>query len=44
MLLETGRDVLPPIDAVIAYPMLGMEVLEIAPKLMIYSYSEYRQK
>jgi hypothetical protein len=44
MLGETGRDVLPPIDAVIAYPILGIGLLETAPILIIYSYYKYRQK
>jgi hypothetical protein len=44
MLGETGMDVLPPIDAVIAYPILGIELPETAPILIIYSCYKYRQK
>jgi hypothetical protein len=33
---ETGRDILPPEEALMAYPTLGNGLADIAPKLILF--------
>jgi hypothetical protein len=40
---DTGRDILPLWDAVIAYPMLGKVLPETAPIFIIVSCYKYRK-